>query len=164
MKRMGVVAILFLAFCGLADSAYILESEKTGTPLLCNIQNLSGCNIVANSQYSHIFGISLSEYGVMFYALLFVLAALELVLFDRFLRRVIQVLSFMGFIGSLYFAFVQVFLIRAICIYCAASGIITVFVLILASKLEPLRKKSVLATPSTSIPDPSPHLPMPPLA
>src|ERR1035437_1690346 len=103
MKRIGVVAILFLAFCGLADSAYLAEHEINGTPLICNIQNLSGCNIVADSTYSHVFGVPLAEFGVLFYGILLVLAALELVLFDKLLRRVLQGLSLIGVISSLYF-------------------------------------------------------------
>src|SRR5450756_2536745 len=96
MKRVGVVLILILAFAGLADSAYLAQHEASGTPLLCNIQNLSGCNIVANSQYSHIFGIPTAEFGVLFYSILFVLAALELVIFDRLLRRVLQGFALIG--------------------------------------------------------------------
>src|SRR3989338_6577488 len=86
MKRIGVVAVLILAFLGLANSAYLAQQETSGDPLLCNIQNFSGCNIVAASEYSKLFGIPLAEYGVLFYGILFVLAALELVIFDRLLQ------------------------------------------------------------------------------
>jgi uncharacterized membrane protein len=156
MKRLGVVLILFLAFCGLADAAYINQHEISGTPLLCNIQNLSGCNIVASSDYSHLFGISLAMYGMIFYAILFALAALELVLFDQILRRVLQGLAVIGVLFSLYFTFVQLFLIGAICIYCSASAVITLLVLIIASFLEPIRKAKKESKPTP------PTLSMPP--
>ncbi len=58
MKRMGVVFILILAFCGLAGFAYLAQREVSGTP--------------------NLFGIPLAEYGVLFFGTLFVLAALEL--------------------------------------------------------------------------------------
>jgi uncharacterized membrane protein len=138
MKRLGVVGILILAFLGLADSAYLAEHEASGTPLLCNIQNFSGCNVVATSQYSHIFGIPLAEFGVLFYSIVFVLAALELVIFDRLLRRVLQMAALIGVAASLYFTLVQIFFIGAFCIYCLASALITVFILILASLIEPV--------------------------
>ena len=141
MKRIGVIAILILAFCGLADSAYITQNEINGTELICNVQSLSGCNTVAGSQYSHLFGIPLSEYGVLFYGILFIIAALELALFDRFLRRVLQVISLIGIVASLYFTSVQVFFIGAFCIYCLASAITTLLVLIFASFIEPMRRK-----------------------
>jgi uncharacterized membrane protein len=160
MKRIGVVGILILAFFGIANSAYLAESKITGTPLICDIQNLSGCNIVANSQYSQLFGIPLAEYGVLFYGILFVLAALELVLFDRLLRRVLQGAALVGILASLYFTSVQVFLIGAVCIYCLASSIIALLIFILATLIEPLRKNEAPELPRDS----SPHFSMPPSA
>jgi len=163
MKRIGVVGILILAFCGIANSAYLAESEITGTPLICDIQNLSGCNIVANSQYSQLFGIPLAEYGVLFYGILFVLAALELVLFDRVLRRVLQGISLIGVLASLYFTAIQVFFIGAFCIYCLASALIALFIFILATLIEPLviRAKRPFGASRSPVRD-SQHLPMPP--
>lgn len=157
MKRAGIILILFLAFCGLADSAYLTQHELSGTPLICNIGNLSGCNIVAASQYSRIFGIPLAEFGVLFYCIIFVLAALELVLFDQLLRRVLQAASLIGLLSSLYFTFVQIFFIGAFCIYCTASALITLFIFILATRIEPIRRRAP-AGPS-EVP---PHLAMPP--
>lgn len=139
MKRIGVVIILILAFCGLADSAYLAEHEISGAPLICSIQNLNGCNVVANSSYSRIFGIPLAEYGVFFYGALFILAALELVLFDQFLRRLLQAAALIGVAASLYFTLVQIFFIGAFCIYCSASAIIALLVFIVATRIEPLR-------------------------
>lgn len=139
MKRIWVVGILVLSFFGLADSLYLAQHEISGTPLLCNIQNLTGCNIVATSPYSTLFGIPLAEYGVLFYVLLFVLAALELVLFDRLLRRVLQGVSMVCLLASLYFLMVQIFFIGAFCIYCTASAIITLLIFISATRIEPLR-------------------------
>lgn len=156
MKRAGVVLIVVLAFFGLADSAYLTQHELSGTPLLCDVQNLSGCNIVAGSQYSHLFGIPLSEFGILFYAVIFVLAALELVIFDRLLRRALQAISFVGVLSSLYFTFVQIFVINAFCVYCFASALTTLFIFILAGLIEPIRRQARPAPP------PPPHFRMPP--
>ncbi len=162
MKRAGVVLILFLAFCGLADSAYLTQHELSGTPLICNIGNLSGCNIVAASQYSRIFGIPLAEFGVLFYSIIFVLAALELVLFDRLLRRVLQAIALIGVLSSLYFTSVQIFFIGAFCIYCSASALITLLILILATRIEPIEwRRHAVPAGSSEVP---PHLAMPPRA
>jgi uncharacterized membrane protein len=160
-KRVGVILILLFAFCGLADSAYLAQHEVTNTPLLCNIANLSGCNIVAQSPYSHLFGIPIAVYGILFYAIVFVLAALELVVFDRLLRRVLQGLAVAGIVCSLYFTFLQVFVIGALCIYCIGSAVIAVLILISASVIEPLRSTAFSAIPPEP---PSPPLQMPPAA
>lgn len=154
MKRLGVVLILILAFCGLADSAYLTQHELSGTPLLCNIQNLSGCNVVASSQYSHIFGIPLAEFGILFYGLMFVLAALELVLFDQLVRRILQGISVIGVLFSLYFTLIQIFVIGAFCIYCFISALIALSILVLASLIEPIgvrrRPMDISATDESS--------------
>lgn len=142
MKRVGVVAILLLSFFGLADAAYITQHEVSGTPLLCNIQNLSDCNAVVASPHAYLFGIPIAEYGVLFYSIIFVIAALELVIFDKILRRVLQIISLVGVIASLYFTLVQMFVINAFCIYCLASALIAVLILIFASFIEPLRKNA----------------------
>lgn len=149
MKRAGVIAILILAFLGLADSAYIAQHEMSGTPLLCDITNLSGCNIVVASPYSYLFGIPLAEYGIIFYSILFVLAALELVIFDQLLRRVLQGVSLVGVIASLYFTLVQIFVLEAFCIYCLASALIALLILIFASFIEPLSRSAPPAPPLT---------------
>ena len=140
MKRAGVILILLFAFFGLSDSLYIAQNEARNTPLLCTVDNLSGCNIVAASQYSNFLGVSIAEYGVMFYAFLFVIAALELVLFDRLLRRILQVASVVGVAASVYLTFLEVFVIRALCIYCIASAIIALFVFIAATLIEPIKR------------------------
>lgn len=159
MKRVGVVLILALAFCGLADSAYLAQNEISGTPLICNVQNLNGCNTVANSPYSRLFGLPIAEYGVLFYGVLFVLAALELVLFDQLLRRILQGAALVGVISSLYFTSVQIYFIGSFCTFCAVSAVITLLVGILASFIEPIRRRT---RQHPSVPPLSPSLPMPP--
>jgi len=140
LKRTGVILILVLAFCGIAISAYLSQSEAAGSPLICNIQNLSGCNLVVTSTYSRIFGISLADFGLLFYTILFVLAAFELALYNQLLRRALQAFAVVGFVSSLYSVFTQVFVIQALCIYCLSSALITVAILVLASFIEPLRR------------------------
>lgn len=158
MKRAGVVLILLLAFFGLADSIYLAQSDLNGTPLLCTAQGLFDCNTVATSQYSRLFGVPLAELGVLFYSIVFVLAALEIVIFDQLLRRVLQALSLVGILSSLYFTFIQKFVIGAFCTYCLASTLIALLIFILASLIEPIRKRAQSLAPD------QPHLPMPPAA
>ena len=140
MKRAGVVLILFFAFLGLSDSIYLAQNEAGNIPLICNVETLSGCNIVATSQYSHFLGISIAEYGVIFYAFIFVVAALEIVVFDRLLRRILQGVSLLGVIASTYLTFLEIFVIRALCIYCLVSAGIALVVLVFASLIEPVKR------------------------
>jgi uncharacterized membrane protein len=165
MKRIGVVIILALAFFGLADSSYLASHAASGSPLICNIDNLSGCNIVAQSPYAHFLGVPLADFGLLFYGMVFVLAALELALFDRLLRRVLQGAAVVGFISSVYFVLVEVFLIKALCIYCLVSAAISVLILAFATLIEPVRGSRLPR--SSDHPEPNPVPPpfsMPPSA
>ena len=160
MKWIGATAILLLAFLGLTDAVYLAQHAASGTPLICNIEGLSGCNSVAASPYARFFGVPLAEFGVFFYSVLFILAALELVLVDRLLRRALQVTALIGLIASLYFTFLQAFIISAFCIYCLMSAAITLCVFIAASFLEPVRLKRKEVPPQGV----ASTLPMPPRA
>ena len=140
MKRIGVVIILVCAFLGLADSAYLAQHEVSHTPLICNVQNLTGCNIVASSSYSYLFGIPTAEYGLLFYGALFVLAAFELVIFDRLLRRLLQLGAVVGTLFSLYSVALQLFVIHALCIYCLASAALAFLIFLFACFIEPIRR------------------------
>ena len=163
MKRIGVAVILVLAFLGLADSTYLAQSERSGTPLICNIQNFSDCNTVVSSQYAHLFGIPLAEFGILFYGVLFVLAALELAIFNRLLRRALQAVSLVGIIASLYFTLIQAFVIDAFCIYCLTSAFIAFLVFFFASLIEPIRTNgNRRISPMAPPPTPPTRLTMPP--
>lgn len=158
MKRAGVVLILLLALFGLADSIYLAQSNLNGTPLLCSADGLSDCNAVTASEYSRLFGVPIAELGVLFYGIVFVLAALEIVIFDQLLRRALQALSLVGILSSLYFTFIQKFIIGAFCTYCLASTLVALLIFIFASLIEPLRRRAIPLAPD------QPHLPMPPAA
>lgn len=126
MTRPLILVMLgMLAFLGTADSFYLAESAVMDTTLVCTIDGLSDCNVVAQSPYAKLFDIPLGVYGVAFYLVLF-----TLVLCIRFRpsRRVFQTLlgwSGLGVIASLIFLGIQFFLIQALCVYCIGSAIIT---------------------------------------
>ena len=152
MKRTGVIFILLLAFAGLADSAYLARHEANGSPLICTIGSSEGCAVVAESPYSEFLGIPLSVYGILFYAIVFAIAALELVLFDRLLRRVLQGLAAFGVVASAYFLAIQLFVIDAICVYCIGSAVLAFLIGMLASFLEPWKRMAPPVEPQASAP------------
>lgn len=125
MKSVGLsVTLLALAFFGLADAWYLADTALRGAELSCNISGLDGCNIVAQSPYSYLFGIPLAVYGALFYAAIFVLAAAVLVAPLRQVYGLLYVLGIIGSLASLYFLIIQVAIIKALCIYCFASALI----------------------------------------
>jgi uncharacterized membrane protein len=80
---------------------------------------------VAQSPYSHLFGVPLALYGVFFYGLLFVLAALALWVSRPLIARGLTALGVVGLLASIAFLGIQLFLIKAVCLYCLASAVIS---------------------------------------
>jgi len=123
-----VTLLLVLAFLGIADSWYLAQSALDGAQLVCNIASLNGCNVVAQSEYSRVFGIPLAMFGVVFYGLLFVAASIMLTVPTRLLYRSALILGILGALASFYFLYLQLVVIKALCIYCVASLVISVLI------------------------------------
>ena len=129
-RKILFTLLLVLALLGLADSWYLFESAVTDTSLVCDIGTvLDGCNIVAQSPYSRVFGIPLAFFGVVYYALLLVLAGVTAAVSKRILSRALWFLAIVGALASAIFVFIQVALIKALCIYCIGSAVIAFAVL-----------------------------------
>jgi len=137
MNRSFLLVLVFaLSFVGIADSWYLYQSAVTDTALSCDIgAGLDGCNIVAQSPYSYLFGVPLALYGVGFFALVFVLAAVLTLFPTRTLYRTLLGLSVLGTGASFVFLYIQFVLIKALCIYCIASAAIVALLLLVAREL-----------------------------
>lgn len=117
------ISVIILAFLGLLDSLYLYISHVAGASLVCG--PLVGCNEVAASPYSLLFGIPLSLLGVLFYGGMFVLAA---ALFSHYRGKAMLLFlvgAILGSLMSLYFLYVQGALIGAWCVYCILSALIS---------------------------------------
>lgn len=125
---MLLAAILVLAFFGIADAWYLSQAALTDTALWCGVNTPDGCNIVAQSEYSRLFGIPLALYGLAFYITTFALAAAAFFKRTRYLTQALVGFGLFGLLSSLYFLYLQIFRIEAICIYCVASFIISTLI------------------------------------
>jgi len=149
-SRTGLLAaLLVLTILGIADAWYLTLSAFQGAALVCDVgAALDGCNIVAQSPYSKLFGIPLALYGVIFYAVVF---GLVLALFRAThhpLYQAVVLLGIIGFIASLVFLFIQFVLIKALCIYCIISAVVAALICIVALLLF---KKHAPGKPQTPV-------------
>jgi uncharacterized membrane protein len=144
------LGILVLALLGLADSVYLADSALTNSSLSCGIAGLDGCNTVAQSAYSKFLGIPLAVYGILFYVL--IIASMFYAKSVRTMRS-FQILFFFASVGALlsfYFMFLQVFVIKAICIYCAGSFLASVIIWALSCRLFRLMRAVPLSLPDST--------------
>lgn len=132
------VACLVTSAFGFADATYLTTQHYLGLPVACSI--LEGCEQVTTSPYSLIFGIPVALLGSIFYLTILILSVIYL---DskkiKFLNLITKITPF-GFLASLYFVYLQIFVIKAICLWCMGSAITTTLLFIFS--LVFLRRRS----------------------
>jgi uncharacterized membrane protein len=124
--RLAVITAV-TALVGLADTIYLTLSHYGGE-VSCSI--VEGCNLVLASSWATIFGVPTAIIGVGYYFLILLLLGLFLrYCWEAFLLAVVAV-TIVGFIFSLGFLYLQIFVIAALCEYCLLSLATTTVILI----------------------------------
>ena len=117
----GTVALV--ALVGLADAAYLTVEHITGQSVRCMI--VSGCDEVLQSRYATIAaGVPVAALGALAYFTVFSLATLAAFGYAG-ARRLIAPLVAVMFLATLWFFYLQAFVIRAFCAYCLLSAAVT---------------------------------------
>jgi uncharacterized membrane protein len=116
----GVVLAL-LDIIGLAIAGYLSVVELQGE--LPNCGPLKGCEEVALSEYARVGGIPVAVFGVGLSILLFFLAIAWLRSGRIELLAAHYGLSLLGVVFEVYFTYLEVFVIGAVCIWCASYGL-----------------------------------------
>lgn len=124
------IAFLILAVIGLADAGYLSYMALSAQSLSCGI--VEGCNAVAQSSYSRVFGVPLALYGAVFYAIVILLVLASRTLPPRAARTLLIAVTGAGFLSSAYFVYVQLFTIEAVCIYCLLSAFVATLLFLLS--------------------------------
>ena len=114
-----VLAALDLA--GLAIAGYLSSVELAGALPYCG--PLAGCEEVALSEYARIGGVPVAVFGVMLSITLFALAIGWWRTNDRRLLAAHYGLSLAGVIFEVYFSYLELFVIGAVCVWCAGYGV-----------------------------------------
>lgn len=130
IPRWVPILLVVLALIGFFDSAYLSAEHYLGGVPPCFIG--SGREQVTTSRYSVMFGIPVALFGVFYYLLLFILGVSNIGDFKERNQNFILLISSFGFIFSLYFVSLQLFVIKAICPYCMISAITTTLILIIS--------------------------------
>lgn len=123
------IAFLAIAFLGFLDATYLAVEHFRGVIPPCTI--LQGCEKVTTSEYSVIFGIPVALLGSIYYLAVMVLSILFL---DRKNEKYFLYASYLtifGLLAAAYFVFIQLVIIKAICIYCMFSALTSTLLFIL---------------------------------
>lgn len=122
------IAIAILALFGAGIATYLTIVDFMGRTPDC-VAGGGGCATVANSSYSHLFGLPVSVYGFMGY-----LGILGSALVPGDHGRVGGFsLALIGFGFSAYLTYLELWVIDAICQWCVASAIVMTILLVLCT-------------------------------
>lgn len=117
------VATALVALVGIVDATYLTIEHLAGRSVRCMI--VSGCDEVLSSSYATIAGnIPVAALGALAYFTVFSLATLATFGYDGARRLLAPVVALM-FLATLWFVYLQAFVIKAFCAYCLLSAAIT---------------------------------------
>ena len=146
MNKYIVGLSLIFALLGLADASYLTYEHFSGNIPPCSYSQfpLVDCGTVLKSSYAVILGVPVALLGFIHYALL-----ISFILFTAFtslrIPRMLAVLqSNLGFLFSLFFVFIQLFILHSICIYCMASALISTILFFLVVFGWPQARKELV--------------------
>jgi uncharacterized membrane protein len=108
-----------LCVAGLAIAGFVAYNTVILNELPPCVAGSSGCAIVENSDYSHLFGIHISVYGIIGYLLILGATVMR----GDPARLAAFVLSLFGFGFSLYLTYLELWEIYAICQWCVGSAV-----------------------------------------
>jgi uncharacterized membrane protein len=135
------VSVALVAFVGMADAAYLTVEHMSGQSVRCMV--VSGCDEVLQSSYATIGGgVPIAALGLAAYFTVFSLATLAAFGYDG-ARKLLTPLVAVMFLATLWFLYLQAFVIKAFCTYCLISATVTTMLalLVLARRLLSSRQR-----------------------
>ena len=138
--RVLLTFFLIVSFIGVLDAGFLTFEHYSGYVPPCSF--LKGCEAVTTSAYSVVFGVPVALLGLIYYLVVFLLSVygIDSLLKDEnevHVRKAVKICLFIGkvtivgLLATLWFLSAQIFIIKAICLYCLISAVtsITLFVL-----------------------------------
>ena len=138
MRKFLLCTILSLALIGAIDAGYLLVQTIGGGAVVCPSVpigrfNLNQCNIVLATPYSKFLGLPIAFYGLVAYLTFLGLVLGALTKKWPAAKKLLLYLSGFGFLASLYFVYLQFFVIEAICFYCLISAALMTLIFALSA-------------------------------
>ena len=139
MKRKILLLLSFFALLGITDSGYLTYEHFSNIIPPCTVNQylpiISDCGKVLRSSYSVVFGIPLALFGVLQYLTLLMVIIAFFISQKKILAYWILFQSNIGAIFSLYFMYLQLIVLKSICIYCTLSALISFIILFFSYKV-----------------------------
>jgi uncharacterized membrane protein len=134
-----VIVFFIVALLGFADSTYLTVEHYMGVIPPCTL--VSGCEAVLTSAYSTIAGVPVSLLGALYYLVICVGVfayleskhiAQEVKAHHHAILKSVLYLTVLGFLMSMWFLYLQAFVIHFYCLYCLGSATSSTLLFIIA--------------------------------
>ena len=133
--------IFVLSLVGVLIAIYVLQSWLRQSPIVCLTE---GCETVRKAPASYLWGVPVPAVGLVGYSFLAILAFLRTTLDARrsnlALRAMLAIATF-GVLFVSWFTYTELYIIRAVCTWCAVSAVNMVVIFALILKSYTLKKK-----------------------
>ena len=129
------VFALILAAVGIGISSYLSYIELGGHVPTCG--PVGDCAAVQSSPYAQILGIPMAVLGLGHYLVTFILWTAPGIVVNQYRRLAVGallILSIFGAAFSVYLTALELFVIHAVCLWCLGSAVISIALLLIASK------------------------------
>lgn len=126
----GNILLIILAVLGMAIMGYLISIHYApAEEAFCNLGEGLSCDVVNKSIYSEVFGVPVSVLGFLYFAAVFLL-----VLWKKnntpYHWLALLTIIFLG--PSLYLTGIELFVLENICVFCEASKVLMVAILVTA--------------------------------
>ena len=124
------ISVFAVSFLGFLDASYLTISYVTKTSVECSF--VHGCDVVLTSSYATVGGIPIALFGVLYYLTML----LSLIAFLDWKKivflEIVLMLPLAGFFVSAGLVGLQMFVLKAFCLYCLVSAFLTLLLFFLA--------------------------------
>lgn len=123
-----ILAMMVFAFTGFIVSTYLTINHYADKLPECSI---GGCQDVLTSSYSTIWSVPISAFGIMYSLSLLILLGMLLEKKIKFIAQSIVFITAMAAVIAITLIYIQIFVLEAVCMYCAImdSSSIVLFIL-----------------------------------
>jgi uncharacterized membrane protein len=133
----------FVALVGLLDACYLTVEHLSGNSVRCMI--VTGCDEVLQSSYATVAGgLPVAAVGALAYFAVFSLATLAAFGYVGARTLLVPLVALM-FVATLWFVYLQAFVIHAFCFYCLLSATVTTTLMLLVIARRLFESKNRLA-------------------
>ncbi len=130
---MNKLKIFFIvtAMLGWVASVILTAIHFWVIPIIPATVQLGGPMLVITSQWAYVGPMPLATIGALYYIIMITLGTLWLTQPSALLDKVLLPITFIGFLASLGFVYLQLFVINAICPFCMISAAATTILLLI---------------------------------